>query len=164
MKRLGFSLVLVLMVFSLAGCLIKKPPENVKISTSGIYDMHIMRLFGESNLPKGSVLNLEIKEVERDKEVYSEILKVSNKGSFSWSDYNPNPTKEYSINLTFDPSKQSKEIQKKYGNNGENIKKDKFAGVITKNGKVIIQKSTTLQKLGHYVVASNFILSSNMNE
>jgi len=164
MKRLGFIFILVLMVFSLVGCLIKKPPENVKISTSGTYDMNSMRLFGESNLQNGSILNLEIKEVAQDKEVYSEVLKVNNKGGFSWTVMNPEPTKEYRINLTFDPSKQSKEIQKKYGNNGENIKKDKFAGVITKNGKVIIQKSTTLQKLGHYVVASNFILSSNMNE
>jgi hypothetical protein len=164
MKRLGFILILVLMVFSLVGCLIKKPPENVKISASGTYDMNSMRLFGESNLQNGSILNLEIKEVAQDKEVYSEVLKVNNKGGLSWTDVNPDPTKEYSINLTFDPNKQSKEIQKKYGKNGENIKIDKLSGTMSKNGEVIIQKSTKLQKLGHYTVGGSFLLSSNRNE
>ena len=133
------------------GCGIKKPPENVKISTSGRYDKSIIRLFGDSNLPKGSVLNLEIKETEKGKQIYSEIIKVSNKGAFSWTDDNPDPTKDCSINLTFDPSKQSKVIQKIYGKNGENIKKDKYAGVISKNGKVTIQKTINLGKLDRYM-------------
>lgn len=163
-KSFLFLLTVMFIVCSLLGCTLKKPVQNVNLKTEGIYDMRIIRVFGESNLPSGSVFNLVLKEENSEQPIYTETLEVNSKGEFSWTDTNPEPTKVYQIDLVFDPTQQPKKIKDIYGKHGEMIKNDKKNGVVKLKDKVVIERSTTLESLGKKgsvtVNGGNFFLSS----
>ncbi|PGM53851.1 hypothetical protein [Bacillus sp. AFS053548] len=148
-KRIFFMLVLISLICSLIGCSIKKPPQKIELNANGLYTTSYIRLSGNTNLPKNSVLELQINEIGKNDLTYNEKIKVEEKGYFSWLDTELDTSKDYTINLLFDPSKQSSEIQKKYGEKGEYIKDGEYSGLIkSKKGVQIVKISGTIVKTG----------------
>lgn len=142
-----FSLLFIVS-FSLLGCTVKKPSQKIQIKASGLYDMQKIRIMGESNLPKGSMLDLEILNDDSSDSLYKEAIIVEEDGVFNWVFTDLDNQKDQIINLVFNPSKQSKEVQENVGKNGEYIKDGEYSGLIKNDqGKKVIQKSTTIERL-----------------
>jgi hypothetical protein len=133
-------------------------------------NVHVYRnkllIRGESTLPAGAkvefllkpyhddlpVLKLENYAVEpKDETIESGTTEVGKDGNLdSLFISRPDETKRYRLEVVFDPRKQGKEIQKKYGAAGESL--PSIEGKITvtgKSGKVaMIQKVININKLG----------------
>ncbi|MEH7453570.1 hypothetical protein [Gottfriedia acidiceleris] len=150
MKKFVLMLSVVLVVIaSLMGCAIKKPPQKIDINASGLYtERGKIRVSGDTNLPKGCILTLLISEVGKTDLVYDEKIQVEkDDGYFNWLDTSFDASKDYNVNLYFIPNKQPKEIQKKYGENGEYIKKTDDSGIEEDDqGKVVLHQTTIIQK------------------
>ncbi|MGG0177602.1 hypothetical protein [Gottfriedia acidiceleris] len=162
MKKFVLMLSVVLVVIaSLMGCAIKKPPQKIDINASGLYtDRGKIRVSGDTNLPKGSILTLQISEVGKTDLVYDEKIQVEkDDGYFNWLDTSFDASKDYNINLYFIPNNQPKEIQKKYGENGEYIKKTDDSGIeVDDQGKVVLHQTTTIQKTDGFTTGGYFNL------
>ncbi|WP_088044257.1 hypothetical protein [Bacillus sp. EAC] len=147
-KDVALFIVLITLITALMGCAIKKPPQKIELNANGQYTKTSFSLGGNASLPKGSILELQFSEIGKSELIYDKKIQVEEKGIFSWSDTNLDTSKDYSIDLVFNPRKQSEEIQKKYGKNGEYIKDGDFSGLIkNKDGVQVVKKSTSTEKL-----------------
>ncbi|MEH7349607.1 hypothetical protein [Gottfriedia acidiceleris] len=160
-KGIVLLIVLIGILSTLIGCSIKKPPQKIELNANGLYTTSNIRVSGNTNLPKGSILELQISEIGKNDLTYDEKIKVEEKGYFSWLDTDLDTSKDYTINLLFDPSKQTGEIQKKYGEKGEYIKDGEYSGLIkSKKGVQIVKITGTIEKTGGNKKGGIFYLQS----
>ncbi|WP_088011569.1 hypothetical protein [Gottfriedia acidiceleris] len=145
-KGIVLLIVLIGLISTLIGCSIKRPSQKIELNANGLYNNSNIRVSGNTNLPKGSILVLQISEIGKNDLTYDKKIKVEEKGYFSWQNTDLDTSKDYNVNLLFDPSKQSGEIQKKYGEKGEYIKDGEYSGLIkSKKGVQIVKISGTIE-------------------
>ncbi|ABO65542.1 Conserved hypothetical protein [Geobacillus thermodenitrificans NG80-2] len=116
----GLTLLLLLV---LVGCAKPKVEQTVKLGGAVKTIGDLVVLNGNSNLPKGTVVQIVMKEIEGDTQVLEEKVKVEEDGSYSWSAKRPEQAKEYELNVMFLPELQPKQVKEKYGEKGELIKR-----------------------------------------
>lgn len=155
------SICLVLIVaISLTGCTIKKPPQNLQIKADGGFDPKSVGFSVESSLPKNAKLQFLIKDDDLNKTIYQTTLNTDEEGSaekkFSFDIQNRNLT----AILLFNPLDQSKEIQSKYGEYGQNIRKNAIgykAGKKNQKNFAYIKLYGTFYKFGSMSRHGNLI-------
>ncbi|KAA0546998.1 hypothetical protein FZW96_13515 [Bacillus sp. BGMRC 2118] len=118
MKRLHYIFILVVISSLLAGCTsVSKEKVDVQITGDTQYNPNLKRVHvaGKSNLEAGTILTLfvEGEEFERD-------IKVAPRGYFKTMFIRDNSI-EGQLIIRLDPRKQTKELQEKYGERGENL-------------------------------------------
>lgn len=121
MKLFKYVLSLFLITSLLVGCeqdsAKKKEILDVKITGMVTFNRENNRVFvaGKSNLESGSILTLTI-----DGEEFQQEVKVQPNGDFR-TFFTRDNRNEAQLVVTLDPRKQSEELKKKYGTNGEYI-------------------------------------------
>jgi hypothetical protein len=124
MKHIRMMFVLALMLLlALAGCAKPKVEQTVKLGGKVKTIGNQVVLNGNSNLPKGAVVQIVMKEIESGKEIRKDQVKAKEDGSYSWYATRPQRAKEYELNVMFLPELQPKQVKEKYGEKGELIKK-----------------------------------------
>jgi hypothetical protein len=110
----------------LVACTENKPKQKVELNGSVISNTTTVRIFGSSNLQKGSVLQVVLRKVNDNtsKSIIDEHVTVGEGGKFSWTAKKPNRNEEFELNVLFLPEKQTEKIQDVYGEIGEFIKKE----------------------------------------
>ncbi|AEV17502.1 hypothetical protein ABS784_14565 [Geobacillus sp. G4] len=125
MKDIRMTVVLtLLLLLVLVGCAKPKVEQTVKLGGAVKTIGDLVVLSGNSNLPKGAVVQIVMKEIEGGKQVLEEKVNVGEDGSYSWSAKRPERAKEYELDVMFLPELQPKHVKEKYGEKGELIKKD----------------------------------------
>jgi hypothetical protein len=124
MKRI--LCLLFLSCLFLVACTENKPKQKVELNGSVISNSAVIRIFGTSNLQKGSVLQVVLKKVNENpsKSIMDEKVTVGEGGKFSWTAKKPNRNEEFELNVLFLPEKQTEKIKDVYGEAGEFIKKE----------------------------------------
>jgi hypothetical protein len=124
MKRI--LCLLLLSCLFLVACTENKPKQKVELNGSVISNTTTVRIFGTSNLQKGSVLQVVLRKVNDNtsKSIIDENVTVGEGGKFSWTAKKPNRNEEFELNVFFLPEKQTEKIKDVYGETGEFIKKE----------------------------------------
>lgn len=115
-KWVGILLVL----FFLAGCQ-EQAEKKVKIKGEVKISDNKVVLSGNSNLPKGAGLIVELKSIKDDSTLKKEKVPVKNNGKYQLALQPPSGELPYKLQVTFQASDQSEAIKKDYGDNGEYI-------------------------------------------
>jgi hypothetical protein len=166
MKHIRMMVVLALvLLLALVGCAKPKVEQTVKLggAVKTIGDQVVLN--GNSNLPKGAVVQIVMKEIEGGKQVLEEKVKVGEDGSYSWSAKRPERAKEYELNVMFLPELQPKQVKEKYGEKGELIKKGSVGRVEYKvNGKtyVGIKMYDRIIKMGDGIAGQQSVLAAKL--
>jgi hypothetical protein len=138
MKKIrAFSLLLFTGIL-LTACTIKKPPQNLQMKGSGEFDRRTISFTIDTSLPKNAKLNFSIKDEDSKKTIFNTTLLTDKNGSVSKKIPIDVGNKKLVSLLLFDPEDQTKNIQDKFGEYGQNIRPN-LNGYIKKkkNGKEI---------------------------
>jgi hypothetical protein len=159
LKQYFFLLILIALV--LGACANNKPKQEVELNGTVTSNAANIRVFGATNLQKGAVLQVVLKELNTNnsKTILEEVVTVGDGGKFSWTSKKPNRNEECELNVLFLPEKQPDKIQNVYGETGEFIKKES-KGIISYNYEQ--KKYTGIKKYDLIVNNQNTILMESL--
>lgn len=135
MKRIKQICLLTLSVLALSGCSIKKPPQDLQINPDGGFDSNHISIKVDSSLPKNAKFKFIIKDDDHKNTIYSSTFTTDEKGSFDKQFTADIVKKNVTGYLVFKPEEQPKNIQDKYGENGQNIRSSTNGLIKKNNGK-----------------------------
>ncbi|WP_088040890.1 hypothetical protein [Bacillus sp. EAC] len=122
MKKIKQICLLTITALVLSGCTIKKPPQDILINTDGGFDANHIAIKVDSSLPKDAKFEFIIKDDDHKKTIYHSTFTTDEEGSFDKQFTADIENKNVTGYLLFKPEEQPKNIQEKYGENGQNIR------------------------------------------
>lgn len=122
MKKIRAFSILLLTGILLTACTIKKPPQNLQMKGTGEFNKRTISFKVDTSLPENAKLNLSIQDEDSKKIIFHTILLTDKYGGVSKKIPVDVGNKKLISLLLFDPEVQSKTIQDKFGEYGQNIR------------------------------------------